>query len=281
MLAGMAARISRQYLGKSMIQLLKTALLLSLGLYLSSCATTPPVDPSLKLDEKVVVTAKLYDEMNISTLGFTIFGNSHFSVEIPDWNLDTEVEEIVARELHESSPIPVEIASTETRESMGETKLDSWSWIGGSKFIENPDFIAQTARAHNASYVLVILSSDGPDFEFLTNQQMNGFGVFQFGMNRNGVNFMRLRAELYDGYTGKILSTVGINGSRKRGESAPWAETSEQIDQAYFEQVHGDLLEIVRKKAKKRLPYLRELKLPGAPPLFRPGRSGEQREEYL
>jgi hypothetical protein len=176
---------------------LLTAFLLSA--VLTGCVQRPPPE-RLAAIRTIGVVSALGDQLQLKTIGFTVFGNDVNTMPIDSWRID---ERVVAQAAAVLAP---RFEATRAAYRPGAFTPDNVA-IGEPKLFSGRRTVAEALRqelgARGLDAYLVVLP-DAAQFG-LTNQQTSGLGIVEttgpFGLSRRDWLYARYTVGLYDGRT--------------------------------------------------------------------------------
>lgn len=201
-------------------------LLMTLGLVavVSACSTVGTERTAqMKSGASIAPLSLMGEVIPIRVVGTTVFQNERAEAKVPDWQIDTYTESVAARLLKDGKRFTVIQPDTTEAHAI---KPKVGSIAAGTVFEGGNDKIIALARNSGADYVLVMLPALYGDPYFGTNQAFTGYGVYQrsfLGIKR-AVNFLTMRAALFDGKTGEeIARTSGYVSSPRSPDG--WMES--------------------------------------------------------
>lgn len=159
---------------------------------------------SITSNEPILVLSQFPDELQIKTIGFTVFGNDLFYLDIDDWQLNDYVENKF------ESLISSDYKVLKKPELRFIVARPDYNYFTSEKYPLKSHELSEYVKGHNVKYVLLISPMKyKADPYFGTNQHINDFGVYQ---GKRTITFLQMHFWLYDAITGNFVANGGYGG---------------------------------------------------------------------
>jgi hypothetical protein len=159
---------------------------------------------SITSEEPILVLSQFPDEFQVKTVGFTVFGNDLFYLDISDWQLNDYVENKF------ESLISAGYTVLKNPELRFQVAKPDYNYFTLEKYPLKNKELDLYVKNNNVKYVLLISPMKyKADPYFGTNQHINDFGVYQ---GKRTIAFLQMHFWLYDAITGNFVASGGDGG---------------------------------------------------------------------
>ncbi|WP_282168035.1 hypothetical protein [Shewanella japonica] len=176
------------------------------GLFLLSGCASNNIEraKSITSEEPILVLSQFPDEFQVKTVGFTVFGNDLFYLDINDWQLNDYVENKF------ESLISADYQVLKNPELRFQVAKPDYNYFTLEKYPLKNKELDLYVKNNNVKYVLLISPMKyKADPYFGTNQHINDFGVYQ---GKRTIAFLQMHFWLYDATTGNFVASGGYGG---------------------------------------------------------------------
>ena len=159
---------------------------------------------TIKDNSKVLIVTSLGNEFLLQHIGFTIFSNDYNNISVEEWDIDSIIENKVAKLKFIDKFDVVNEDLTEIKKDM--EVLTKSFWTDGVVFKGFDDKIFPYAKNNNYDLILFINSYETEDPVFYTGLHLEGFGLYK----------RKVLGEITSKYYAMISSSIYDVNTRKK-----------------------------------------------------------------
>lgn len=236
------------------------------ALLLYSCAIVPRTVPPEKLTsiKNVGVISLMGDELNLTHIGFTVFGNSDSSHSIEDWGIDQHVASVIGDTLRKNGSYAVKEVNYDYS-ALAKVYTDKVYSPLNFKLIENE--LRALAQSHAIDTFLVITERRLEDPIGKRSVYYEGMGLYSMGIGETLVKvapYIWYSLTVVDGKTAQPIADIAGLMTRKRpeflepGYSVPY----EEVEHSWWNEDFNAMSKSQQQQLEEKLKQLLNESLP-------------------